>query len=129
MKLGEVRELKMQIEELEGRLTELRELSELPAVKMNGLPSVRRHDSRLASITAKLIDAERELDRLRGELEIKAAELASEIMARVANAARRAVLIKRYVQCKTMRTLARDLGCCLRHAYRLHASGVADFDR
>lgn len=119
MELFCVRELKMQIEELEERLKELRKTLEIVGAAVPGLTW---------KVAADIEHTESELENLRSELKIKAAELASEIMARVATSARRAVLIGRYVKCKTMRTLARELGYCLRYTFKLHASGVADFD-
>ena len=119
MKLVEVREMKCRIEELERRRENLREVMELVGEIVPGLK---------CKVAAEIEQSEIELENLRGEQEIKAAKLAAEIMARVATPARRAVLIKRYVQCKTMKEIARESGFCLRHLYRLSVSGAADFD-
>lgn len=130
MKLEAVREKKLEVKTAEEKLKNLRSMAEtIPTAILDGLPHGRGTSSRVEKFSARVIDAERELEQLRLEVGRLESELACEIFERVADEALRAALLCYYVGCYSTRESARRLHYSLRQFFRKLDKARKEFNR
>lgn len=130
MKLSIVRELKERIEEKAALVENLRGALEIvSAPTLDGLPKAKSFQtSKIESLTAEIVDAERELENLRGELIEVSIRLPEEILELVKDRRAAQVLIKRYVFEKTFKEIALESSYSESRIFSLHRQGVKQYN-
>ena len=128
MELSRIRELKEKIEEAELDLEDLRRRLESVSSKMERLPKVNSSLKTLVeSLAARVIDRERELENLRGELAESVVTLTQEILEQVQGRSAQ-ILVFRYCELKTVKEIAIELHYSETNIYRLHQQIIRQYD-
>lgn len=118
--LNAVRDLQKKIRNLERHVQDLRISVENIVPVLNGLPHSNETKSRVEKIALMIVDAERELDNLRGRLPEVQATLAETIMCEVDDPLIQALLILRYVEGLTFKDISCRMKWGLRYIFKLH---------
>ena len=129
MKLLAVKELKERIEEKAALVENLRgSLEIVSAPTLDGLPKAKSFQtSKIESLTAQLVDMERELEDLRGEFIEVSIRLPEEVLKRVKRRSAQ-VLIRRYCYLETFKEIASDMKISLSQVFKLHQRGKNQFN-
>lgn len=130
MKLSAVKELKEIIKEKAELVENLRgTLEKVSAPTLDGLPKAKSFQtSKIESLTAQLVDMERELEDLRGELIEVSIRLPEEILELVKDRRAAQVLIRRYCYLETFKEIASDMKFSLSQIFKLHQRGKNQFN-
>lgn len=118
--LNSVRDLQKKIRNLERRVQELRISMDNIVPVLDGLPHSSEAKSRVERIALMIVDAERELEDLRGQLPKVQSTLAEVILREVDSPPLQSFLVLRYVEGLSLKETARRMRYTLRHVYRLH---------
>ena len=95
--------------------------------RIDGLPKIQNLESRVEKLAIEIIDLERELNNLRGELAEKTLDLSELILQRLSGATA-SVMILRYVEGKTCKEISQIMGYTLRYTFRLIERGKKIFE-
>lgn len=130
MKLSAVKELKERIEEKAALVENLRGALEIvSAPTLDGLPKAKSFQtSKIESLTAEIVDAERELENLRGEFIEVSIRLPKKISELVKDRRAAQVLIRRYCYLETFKEIATSLNYSQSQIFKLHQRGKKQFD-
>lgn len=122
--LYKVRELRNRILALTRHIERLRIAANNLVPVLDGMPHARNAESRVESLTVKIVECEEELSALRTELDEAAAQLAGKIKNAPLTMQEREVLILRYVACERFRDISFQMHYSDAHVFRLHSDGV-----
>ena len=117
--LNSVRDLQKKIRNLERRVQELRISMDNIVPVLDGLPHSSEAKSRVERIALMIVDTERELEDLRGQLPKVQSTLAEVILREVDSPPLQSFLVLRYVEGLSFKETARRMRYTLRHVYRL----------
>ena len=129
MKLSAVQDLKREIEHVKQQLESLRTAATVITPTLDGLPRSKATTSQVERFATRIVDVEQKLSVLAAECADASIELVNEIYNRVGDGAECAVLILRYVSCKTFAEIAASLSCSKSAVFRLHLRGKQEFER
>lgn len=118
--LCSVRELQKKIRTHEQRLEALRMSAKNIVPILDGLPHATEAKSKVEKIALRIVEVERELEELRGQLVQSKSGLADKIMREVEAPEVQTLLILRYVDCCPYKEIARRMRYALRHVFKLH---------
>ena len=127
MKLSTVMELAEKIRAAQAELERLKSLATATTTRLDGLPKAKSITSRVESLTAKIVDCERELNNLVEESACAQIDLTLEISDKVKDAASD-VLYQRYILCKPFAEIAAAMHFSERQIYYLHRRGRRAFE-
>ncbi len=129
MELNAVRELREKISAAEIDLRDLRLLAQsVPTAKIDGLPHCRQLGSRVETVAQKVVDAEKELTRMKSECDELAAKLFDEINRRITKPTIALVMTLRFVEALSFRKIAKQINYTLRQVFRFCKAGVSEFE-
>lgn len=126
MKLSAVQLLRREIEREERRLEEMKLAATNTTAKLDGLPRVKAHSSKVEK-AVQIVDSERRLAELRAELVEKSLDLNDEILKRVSGQSV-IVLIMRYIGGKSFEEISAAMKLSRSYVSRLHSQGVKEFE-
>lgn len=118
--LNEVRELRLEINELVERLNRLRAKAVHATQIISDMPRAPNVRSKVERTALEAVEVERELTALHERLTLAAERLTARILSEVSEPLLQGLLLMRYVKCLSFKNAARRLRISLRHAYRLH---------
>ena len=121
MKLACLSELRKEIKIRESRIENLKAVT-LSLSRIDGLPKTQNLESRVEKIASEIVDTEREIDNLRGELAEKSLDLSELILQRLSSTTARAMIL-RYVQGKPCKEISQTMGYTLRYTSLLIERG------
>ena len=125
--LNEVRELRLEIDELSERLNQLRLNATHITQLLDGMPRAPNLRPKLERMTVEIAEAERKLATLHERLLTAKERLTSQILDEVNDRLIQGLLILRYVNCLSFRKIARLMRISLRYVYKLHKKFFAQF--
>ena len=118
--LNGVRDLQKKIRNLERHVQDLRISMDNIVPVLDGLPHSNMTKSRVEKIALMIVDAEHELDHLRGQLPEVQSTLAEVILREVDDPLIQALLILRYVEGLTFKEISCRMKWGLRNIFKLH---------
>ena len=126
--LGQVRELEWEIQALLEQVGRLRSSLERCTTRITGEPRSGNSGDSLSGTIIKLIELEREIDRMVDEQVDLKAQIMGEIN-RMERSIYRTILIHRYINCKSWRKIAEIFCYDERHVRRLNDRALEIFKR
>lgn len=119
------RDLRGKIKKLEEQL-EILKATLMPLRQFDGLPHAKSTESRVETVTQKIIDTESELANLREEMLIRIPELAIEIVQKVGGVEAR-ILVQRYCFGEPFKLIAKSMYLSEARVYLLHKNALIKF--
>lgn len=127
MRLSAVMELEEKISAARAELDRLKSLATATTTRLDGLPKAKSITSRVESLTAKIVDCERQLDVLVETLICTQVDLTLKLSAQMTGDILN-VMILRYVNTMSFTEIANALHYSRGHIYRIYKRGVALFN-
>ena len=122
--LNQAYRLDQRIQSKQEQITSLNDLAASCSAAVSGMPrNPNRGGSRMADAVCKIIDLENSIAADMETLVMLKAEIVETIKA-VDNVEYQLILEKRYISGKSWPEIAVDLGCKMRHLYKLHGEAL-----
>ena len=122
--LNSARNILSRIRDEERHLNSLRDAAQNITAVIDGMPKSRSQTSKVEKVTLLIVEVERELEKLRPQLDEAAANIANKITATSLSPYEKQILILRYVGCLSWRQVQYKTQSAESRVFYLHKSAM-----